>query len=47
MLKEYVVEATVIVRVMAQSKDDAADEAWDDLVDMGLTPKRIDDVGVG
>lgn len=46
MLKEYAVQATVIIYVGGRGADDAADHAWDALIDKGLTPKTVDVLGV-
>ncbi len=45
MLREYAVLALVTMYVSGQSTDDAADNAWDDLVDKGMTPKAVEVLG--
>ena len=45
-LREYVVQAIVTLYVSGQSTDDAADNAWDELVDKGMTPKGVEVLGL-
>lgn len=45
MLREYVVQALVTLYVSGQSAGDAADNAWDELVDKGMTPKTVEVLG--
>lgn len=46
MLREYVVQAIVTLYVSGQSTEDAADNAWDELVDKGMTPKGVEVIGL-
>lgn len=44
-MREYVVQALVTLYVAGQSTDDACNNAWDDLVDKGMTPKTVEVLG--
>jgi hypothetical protein len=44
-LREYVVQALVTLYVSGQSAGDAADNAWDELADKGMTPKTVEVLG--
>ena len=44
-MREYVVQALVTLYVSGQSTEDAADNAWDELADKGMTPKAVEVLG--